>query len=249
MIYRKKLIIYSNQLSFLFLNAFTNFKLEIMNFIINYMTIFFYIGIFGTVITNQIENYIEFLLPGLIILNILGAISNQTLKIWSLGSTSKLMGYWFSLPCSLEYILASFTITTIINSFMYTLPLIILAMVLNLKINIIIWFLLILLSSIFLFFINFLLVLYFFKTNSFIIIFNVSQPLLLRLSSIFYPLIYIPVFFLPFSYINPITWIVEALRDDNNSILVMAINFILDIILYKFLMMYWNKKAKIGDLI
>ena len=99
----------------MFVYAFLNFKTDIINFIISLISVSFYILVFATDLKKQVSNYHQFLLPGLIILNMLSAVSYQALKIWSLGSTSKLMGYWLSLPHSLEYILLTFSFMAVFS--------------------------------------------------------------------------------------------------------------------------------------
>lgn len=238
-----------NYVEIIFVNAFINIKTELINFIVNFISILFYIVIFATILNKQVNNYLQFLLPGLIIINILSAISYQGLKIWSLGSTSKLMTYWLSLPYSIEFQLLSFSSMAVFNAFLYTFPLILIGMYLGITFDIESWVIIIFLSSLLLFFIIMSFVLYMFKTNSFIIVFNVSQPLLLRISPIFYPLIYLPLFALPLSFINPITWMVQSLRGQFNILLSIIVLVFLDIISYKLLTRYWKKKLKLGDLI
>ncbi len=249
MIKNNRLYLLKNNSMAIFSYAFMNFQTDIINFIINLISISFYIVIFATILNKQVTNYLQFLLPGLIIINLLSAISYQALKIWSLGSTSKLMSYWLSLPHSLNFLLLTFSFMAIFSSLMYTLPIILVIIYLHFTINFPLWILLIFSSSLFLFYINFVLVLYFFKTNSFVIVFNVSQPLLLRISPVFYPLIYLPIFALPLSYLNPVTWIVESLRGGFNLIIVITFLIFLDSICYKILLNYWKKKIQNGELV
>lgn len=233
----------------IFSYAFMNFRTDLINFVINLISISFYIVVFATILNKQVNNYLQFLLPGLIIINMLSAISYQALKIWSLGSSSKLMSYWLSLPHSLNFLLLTFSFMAIFSSLMYTLPIFALIVILHYTMNAPLWILLIFSSALLLFYINFILVLYFFKTNSFVIVFNVSQPLLLRISPIFYPLIYLPLFALPLSFLNPITWIVESLRGTINLIFVIIVLSFLDCICYKFLLNYWKNKIQNGELV
>ncbi len=244
----KASIIKSN-IGVIFVNAFTNIRTELINFVINFISVLFYLVIFATILNKQVTNYIQFLLPGLIIINILSAVSYQGLKIWSLGSTSKMMAYWMSLPYSLEFQIVSFSCMAVFSAFLYTIPLIFIGLWLGFTINVYVWITIIFLGSLFLFSINLLLVLYFFKTNSFVIVFNVSQPLMLRISPIFYPLMYLPFFAFPLSIINPITWLVQSLRGEWNLILSLLLFIALNIVSYKILLNYWKKKIVTGELI
>ena len=244
-----KVVDIKNNLSIMVISLFINIRTEIINFIINFISVLFYLVIFATILNKQVTNYIEFLLPGLIIINMLSAVSYQGLKIWSLGSTSKLMAYWFSLPYSLEFQLISFSCMAVFSALLYSLPLIFIGILLGFTINLQICIVIILLGSLFLFFMNLLLVLFFFKTNSFVIIFNVSQPLMLRISPVFYPLIYLPIFALPLSILNPITWMVQSLRGEWSLILSLLLFIVLNIICYKILISYWKKKILSGELI
>ena len=238
-----------NNIEIIFVNGFINIQTELINFIINFISVLFYIVIFATILNKQVSNYLQFLLPGLIIVNILSAISYQGLKIWSLGSASKLMTYWLSLPYTIEFQLLSFSSMAVFTAFLYTLPIILIGMYLGFVINIELWVVIILLSSLLLFFLNLILVFFLFKTNSFIIVFNVSQPLLLRISPVFYPLIYLPLFALPVSLLNPITWMVQSLRGQFNVFISVIVLLFLDVLSYKFIVKYWKKKIKLGDLV
>lgn len=240
---------YINAFTIMFSNSFMNFKTEIINYLLNFITIMFYIGIFATILNKEVNNYTQFLLPGLVIFNVLSAVSYQALKLWSLGSTSKLMGYWLSLPYSIDFLLLSFTFMVVFNGIIYSIPLIAVSYILHTSINVIQWLVIIVLSSIFLFFINFFMVIFLFKTNSFVIIFNVSQPLLLRVSPVFYPLIYLPLFALPFSFINPITWFTLALRNEVNFVVFLILMIIFDMVFFIILLNYWKRKIKLGELI
>ena len=245
----EKLTDLKNNLSIIVINSFTNIRTEIINFIINCISVLFYLIIFATILNKQVVNYIEFLLPGLIIINMLSAVSYQGLKIWNLGSTSKLMAYWLCLPYSLEFQLLSFSYMAVFSAFLYSLPLIVIGILLGFTINLQLWIVIILLGSLLLFFMNLLLVLFFFKTNSFAIVFNVSQPLMLRISPIFYPLIYLPFFALPLSILNPITWMVQSLRGEWSLVLSLLLFIVLNIVCYKVLISYWKKKILSGELI
>ena len=249
MIKNSSIHLIKNNFLFMILNSFISLKTDLINFMINFISIILYIVIIADILGKQVTNYLQFLLPGLIVINLLSAVSYQALKIWNLGSSSKLMAYWLSLPYSLEFQLLSFSFMAIFNSFLYTLPLIIIGLVLNFPINVYYWLLIIFFSSSFLFFINLFLVLYLFKTNSFIIVFNVSQPLLLRISPVFYPLIYLPIFALPLSYLNPVTWIVESLRGYINWIFILFIFIFLNLVCYLITVKYWKQKVKNGELI
>lgn len=229
-------------------NAFINIKVETVNFLLNFITILFYVGIFATILSQQVGTYLKFLIPGLILLSILASVSYQGLKLWSLGSPGHLMNYWLSLPYTTSTILISFTIMAIISSCFYALPLIMLSIWLHFEINVFNYITIVILSSVFLFLLNFSLVLYLFKTNSFVIVFNVSQPLMLRLSPVFYPLLYLPFFSLPIVFLNPVTWLVETLRGEVNFYLFVVIFILLDIFLFKILVKYWNSKIKNGEL-
>lgn len=231
-------------------NAFMNIKVELINFVLNFITIMFYVFIFGTIFNQQVSSYLQFIIPGLILFNILASVSYQNLKLWSLGSAAKLMNYWLSLPMSLPTLLLSFTVMAVINTFFYVLPLILLSVIFHFSLNIGKLVIIVILSSIFLFLIMFILVLYLFKTNSFIIVFNVAQPLMLRISPIFYPLIYLPVFSLPLVFLNPITWIVETLRSSSNTNFLLFLTFFtfIDLVLFKVIITYWTKKIKTGEL-
>ena len=156
---------YTNAFTIMFSNSFMNFKTEIINYLLNFITITFYLGIFATILNKEVENYTQFILPGLVIFNVLSTVSYQALKLWSLGSTSKLMGYWLSLPYSIDFLLLSFTFMVVFNGIIYSIPLIVVSYILHTPINVIQWLVIIVLSSIFLFFVNFFMVIYLFKTN------------------------------------------------------------------------------------
>ena len=241
--YRKNLFNIGN----IFTNAFINLQVEIFSFVLNFITILFYVFIFAGILTKQFSSYLEFLVPGLILMSVLASVSYQGLKIWSLGSPGNLMNYWLSLPYSISAILVSFTFMAVFSSIFYVLPLILLSLWFHFEINVLNYVIIVILSSIFLFFINFGLVLYLFKTNSFIIVFNVSQPLMLRISPVYYPLLYLPVFSLPLVFLNPLTWLVETLRGEINFYFFISALIIADIVLFKLLVSYWQKKIKLGE--
>jgi len=244
----KSVDIFKNKLIFIVSQTLLNLRVEIINFVVNFITVLFYVVIFATVLSKNITNYFSFLLPGLVILNILGAVAYQALKIWSLGSTSKLMGYWLSLPYTINFLLLSFVFMAVLSAFIYSLPLLMIAVLYHIQFNLTYWIIIIFSSAMFLYLLNFILVLYFFNTNSFLIIFNVSQPVLLRISPVFYPLIYLPLFALPLSFINPITWIALSFRNQINVIQFIVIFLIFDILLFGFCSFYWKKKLIRGEI-
>lgn len=250
MLANNKINVVTNGISVILVNAFTNIRTEVINFVINFISVMFYLVVFASILNKNVSvsNYVQFLLPGLIIINMLSAVSYQGLKIWSLGATSKMMTYWLSLPYSLEFQLLSFSCMAVASALLYTTPLIIIGLWLGFTIDVQMWIFIILIGSLFLFFMNLLLVLYFFKTNSFIIVFNVSQPLMLRISSIFYPLAFLPLFAFPLAFLNPITWMVQSLRG-TSSVAILVLFIILNVLAYKVLIAYWKKKIQTGELI
>lgn len=232
-------------------------KSEFIGIILYYITITFYFFVFGPTIQNLRTNtisrkneYMIFFTPGLIILTIIGSISSQSLIFWHNASNNKLMPYWLSLPVSIRFLLAFFSFNAIINSIFYTFPLIV--ALIYFKYNLMAIFviiLLIILGSNFLYLLQLGFVLYLFNNNYFYVIQQTSQPLLTRLSPVFYNIIYIPVIFIPLTYLNPFTWLVMGMRNIQLGLILVVIFLILDYFIFNFVLLYWKKKIKQGNII
>lgn len=225
--------------------------------LMSYISLSFYILIFIPAINalkpRSMNDYLGFVLPGLVVIAFISGVSQQALHIWA-ATSQKIMPYWLSLPCSRKFFLLMFSFQACLHGLVYSVPLLFLHLVLSgpsvgVLSNIIGWAVLVCLSSVLLFLVNFCLVLAMARTPYFTLIFQTSQPILVRVAPVFYPLTFLPLIALPFAVINPVTWVVMAMRDPRVIITVIGVLTVFVVFLLAVTDKYWKRKVDGGALL
>ena len=196
-------------------------------------TIFIYITVFGVAFNTLASfNYFSFLLLGLVVLNTI-AICFDFLYDFKNAENNHYIAYYISLPLSHHELLVYFLFEALVQIFLISLlPLCMMFFMYP--------FIIIIKLSLVEVFFTTLFILLALGTVLYVPIYQlrnitvVMSPLLTRLSSIFYPLLYIPALFLPFALVNPVTWLVESIRSNSVgfTIEVLILVFLLDFFLF-----------------
>ena len=199
----------------LYLRITTNKMLILTSYFETLIYLFVFSFLFDRLITL---NYIEYLF-----LSFIGLILFKVLirRIFELKENEDMAPYFTAIPVSLNHII-SITIGDIyIRTIIEALPVLVGLAIIR-GINIIIYFLFI---TIFVFYLTtFFTFMVSYMSFTFVraIVFP-SGNIIIRLSTIFYPLIVIPLLFKIFVIINPLTWLSEVMRSDNLLLVIVAI--------------------------
>ena len=196
---------------------------------------FIYLFVFGSAL-NQLAsfNYFKFFSMGIILISIVSIIFEFLFDFKNYESTTYI-SYFLSLPISINKLLLNFIFEVVSWVLITILPIILfLALVfsIDLATKIIVF------SILFTFFFSLLAIAFVLSISAqqFRQLSVFLQPIMTRLSSIYYPLSYIPALFLPLALINPLTWLIETIRL-NNFFLLVSVFFIM-IFLTIFLFMF-----------